>query len=144
MRQPAYSQSRPDEDMLRVGGIDHDRVNSASQEGIARVHTGVGPVANASIGQLRPAGAAVGGLVDANARLAAGRAAVPLARAEVKRVPADIVRIGDQRADRILRDIGSQPRPGRIGSKSVVCQPDAATGSAGSANRLRAMARNSG
>src|SRR6516164_5308177 len=130
MREPAYRQSRPDEDMPAVGGIDHDRIDSASQEGIARVNAGVGRVANASIGQLGPGVAAVCGLVDANARLTAGRAAVPLTRAEVKRVSAGIVRIGDERADRILRGIGSQPLPLRIGSKGVVCPPDAATGSA--------------
>src|SRR5437660_12124557 len=113
MRESAYGQSRADEDVLRVARIDSDLVDAAPQERVTRVHTRVGRVADTGVGKLRPSVAAIRGFVDTDPSLATGGAAIPLTRAEIKRVPAGVVRIGDERANRVLRQIGSQKRPGR-------------------------------
>src|SRR4029077_20463697 len=128
MGEPTHRERRNDKKVLRLGRVVGYLVDTASQEGVARVRTGVGGVADTGVGELCPSVAAVRGFVYTDARLASGRAAVALTRAEVKRVPAGVVRIGDERADRVLREIGSQKRPRRIGGKGVVRPPDAASG----------------
>src|SRR5207249_6883061 len=98
VREPAHAQRGADEEVLRVGGIDGDLVDPAPQEGVARVRAGVGRVVDTGGWQLRPRVVAVRGLVDTDAGFGAGGAAVPLARADVERVPARAVRIRDDGA----------------------------------------------
>ena len=81
-------------------------------------------------GELRPVVAAVRRLVDADTGLAAGAAPIGLTRAEVERVAGRIVRIGGQRADRVLRDPAREVRPARIRGESVVRPPNASAGDA--------------
>src|SRR4029450_9786589 len=68
-----YTERRPDEDVVRVARIDHDLGYPAAEEGVvARNRARVRRVVDARIRKLRPVGAAVGRLVDADARRGAG------------------------------------------------------------------------
>ena len=128
MRESAYRERGADEEVLRVGRIDDDLVDAAPQEGVARVHTGVGRVADTGVRQLRPGVAAIRGLVDTDAGLASGGAPVPLARTDVERVPARIVGICDESANGIESQDAGEPCPARICRQGVVGPPNAAAG----------------
>jgi len=66
----------------------------------------------------------------ADARFAAGAAAIGLAGTEVERVAARVVGIGGQRADRVLRDPAREVCPARVRCESVVRPPNATAGGA--------------
>ena len=96
------------------------------------VDAGVGRVADALVGELLPVVAAVRRLVDADASLTAGRAAVALAGAEVERVVLLVGRIQHELTDRVLVEIlWVDLLPHRIGASDVVRPPDAAARGAG-------------
>ncbi len=79
--------------------------------------------------QVLPALAAVVGAVDADAGLAARRAAIRLARPEVERGVLSVGRIEREGADRVLIElVRPELLPRRIGRQSVVGRPDAASG----------------
>ena len=81
VRESTDSLRRPDEDVIRVARVDDDGVDSAAKEGVVvRHHARIGGVADALVVELRPGFAAVRRLVDADAGLAAGGAAVALTR----------------------------------------------------------------
>ena len=126
MGETADGERGADEEMLWVGRIDNDPVDPAAQEGIARVRAGVSCVVDTGVRQLRPRVAAVRSLVDTDACFAPGRAAVPLARADVERVPAGVVRIGDESADGVESEDASEPCPSGARGQGVVGPPDAA------------------
>src|SRR5262249_60453997 len=80
MREPAHAECRRSVDVVRVRWVDEDLADAAPKEGVstgrdARVHG----VVHAGVGELRPVVAAIRGLVDADARFAAGAAAIGLA-----------------------------------------------------------------
>ena len=96
---------------------------------VARNRAGIRRVADARVAELRPVVALVGRLVDADAGLAAGGAAVGLARAEVERPVLRVGRVERQRPDRVLRHLGVVTRdlvPVGIRRERVVAAPDAA------------------
>src|SRR5436190_915580 len=130
VREAANPESRADEQVARVPRVDHDRVDAAAEERVdpgrcARVRRG----AHARVLQLLPVLAAVGRLVDADAGLAAGRAAVRLAGAEVERVVLAVLAPGRerQRPNRVLVEIvRAHLLPRRVRGDRVVRVPDAA------------------
>src|SRR5206468_12209534 len=70
VRETAHAERGADEEMVRVGRIDDDLIDPAPQEGVVRVRTVVGRVADTGVRQLRPRVAPVGRLVDTDASLA--------------------------------------------------------------------------
>src|SRR5262249_38123226 len=104
------------------------RVDPAAEErGHSGACTRVSGVVHARVAQLRPVGAAVGRLVDAHTRLAAGRATFGLARAEVHRAVRGGARIESQCPYRVLVALLlTDWVPGRIRSGRVDCPTDAA------------------
>src|SRR5207248_153247 len=109
-----------------------DRADAAAEEGVLpRVDARVDRIADAGVMELRPVLPAVGGLVDPDARLAAGGAAVRLAGAEVERVVV-VARVEHERPDRVLVEIlGAQLLPDGIRCQRVLRPPDAAAGDSG-------------
>ena len=131
MRHPADAECGRSVDVVCVRRVDKDLADAAPEEGVStRRDTRVRSVAHAGVGELRPVVAAVRGLVDTDARLAAGAAAIGLAGTEVERVAARVVGISGQRADRVLRDPAREVCPARVRCESVVRPPNATAGGA--------------
>src|SRR5439155_23306951 len=128
VRETAHAERGADEEVVRVGRIDDDLVDPTPQEGIARVCTGVGRVADTGVRQLRPRVATVRGLVDTDPGFAPGGAPVPLARADVECVTARVVGICDESANGVEIEDAGQPCPARARSERVVRPPNAAAG----------------
>src|SRR5207237_1431834 len=132
-----------DEEVVRVGRIDDDLVDPTPQEGIARVRTGVGRVADTGVRQLRPRVATVRGLVDTDAGFAPGGASVPLARADVEGVTARVVRIWDECANGVESEDAGEPCPARTCRQGVVRPPNAAAGGGNPETAVSGHARGS-
>src|SRR5207248_4018608 len=130
MRESPHRERGADEEVLRVGRIDDDLVNPAAQEGVARVRTRVGRIADTGVRQLRPRIAAIRGLVYTDAGFAPGGTPVSLARPDVEGVPARVVGICDESADGVESEDAGQPCPARICREGVVRPPNAAAGGA--------------
>ena len=87
--------------------------------------------------ELRPRVSAVGGFVDPHAGLGVGRD-VRLAGPRIQRSAGQIVRVTDQRSDRVCREAAGHELPLRVTGQGVLRPPDAA---AGRAHIDRAVAR---
>src|SRR5262249_24168626 len=105
--------ARADQDVVRVARLDRDPRDRAVVGGCERArHEG-------------PRLALVGRLVQAEARLAVA-AAVRLAGADAERLPARVVRVDGDRADRVRRDSGRDLLPLQVVLQRVPRAPDAA------------------
>src|SRR5207237_5569721 len=119
-------------------------VDPAPQEGVARVRAVIRRVVDARVSELRPAVAPVGRLVDTDAGFAPRGATVPLACADVERVPARVVGIRNESADGVESQNAGEPCPGRARRERIVRPPDAAAGGADPEPAVTGHARRSG
>ena len=103
-----------DVDRARIAGLDSDRADRAVDRHGLRA------------GDQLPARASVGRLEQAEAGLGVA-GAVGLAGACVERVPGWVVRIDDQRAEGVRRQVVRRRDPARLGGQRIVRAPDPAT-----------------
>src|SRR4029453_7538690 len=144
MRHPADAECGRSVDVVCVRRVDKDLADAAPEEGVStRRDTRVRSVSPAGVGGLRPVFAPVRGLVYTDARLAAGAAAIGLARTEVERVAARVVGISGQRADRVLRDPAREVCPARVRCERCVRPPNATAGGANPETAVTGPARRS-
>src|SRR5262249_34679919 len=142
VRQTANGLGRPDEDVVGVARVDDDAVDPTAEERVlAGGRTVVRRVVDAGVGELRPLIAAIRRLVDADAGLTAGRAAVALAGPEVQRLALRVGGIEGENADGRLVEIADlHLLPVRRRGGGVVSAPDAAAGGAGPDGAVLAVA----